>query len=372
MTPRILVGTLGILLGACQSGQDSPPLIILEEARQMALNLQNANYQPPDRSIDQILENLLDLTDTEEKLRDMGVIKESCPEKNDRFVKRFDERISNLLSRSNGSDSQADNFVAERQKLFAEGYFSESLNVALRGINSLGSNQMGTIAVLHSHLALGYALSGDITSSSYTKLAEAKRLLKISKSTIGSTSWYQHDGDRVLYLHLTMLEGLQAQFEGEYPVAEVYFREALNFILNESYGYDIEREQIYYWLTKSLANQGRLLHAEYEARLALTDRPKAALRSILVTNLVNILNDQDRFPEAEELSKAALKYLDAICVPKRSYFYALTQFSYAVTLSLQGKMEKSNSQFEAISHDFGQEFPKIFNRQFSRVELHKN
>ena len=365
MTTRILIGALGILLGACQSGQNSPPLITLEEARQKALTLQKANYQPPDRSIEQILANILDLTDTEEKLREMGVIKESCPEKIDRFL-QYDERISNLKS---GYDSEADRFLGERQKLFAEGYFSESLNVGLRGISSLGSSQRGAVAVLHSHLALGYALSGDITSSSDNNLAEAIRRIKNSKATVGGTFWYQHDGDRVLYLHLTVLEGLRAQFEGEYPVAEVYFREALGFVLNESYGYEIEREHIYYWLTKSLASQGRLLHAEYEARLGLTDRPKAALRSILATNLVEILNDQGRYPEADELSKATIKYLDAICVPKRSYFFALTQFSYAVTLSLQGKTEESNSQLEAISHDFGQEFPEIFKRQFSKIDL---
>jgi hypothetical protein len=367
MTTKILIGALGILLGACQSGQNSPPLITLEEARQVALNLQKANYEPPDRSIDQILKSIQDLSNTEEKLREIGVIKESCPEKIDRFG-QYTKRISNQRS---GYDSEADMFLGERQKLFAEGYFSESLNVGLRGISALGSNQKGAIAVLHSHLALGQTLSGDITSSSDAKLAEAIRRLKSSKSTVGGTFWYQHDGDRVLYLHLTVLEGLRAHFQGKYPVAEVYFREALNFVLNESYGYEVEREHIYYWLTKNLVSQGRLLHAEYTARLGLTDRPKAALRSFLATNLVKILIDQGRFPDAHKLSKATLKYLDAICVPKRSYFYALTQFSFAVTLSLQGKIDESNSQLETISHDFGQEFPEIFSRQFSKVELLK-
>ena len=363
MLTRILIGALGIFLGACQSGQKSPPLITLEAARQEVSNLQNANLDPPERSIEQILKNIQDLSITEEKLRKIGVIKESCPDKIDRF-EQYNNRISELRR---GYGSEGEMFLGERQKLFSEGYFSENLDIALRGISALGSSDSGSVAVLHSHLALSYAISGDIISPSDSRLSGAIRRLKRSKSSIIGTFWYQHDGDRVLYLHLTVLEGLRAHFDGEYPVAEVYFRAALNVVLNESYGYEIEREHIYYWLTKNLLSQGRLLHAEYSARRGLSDRPKAALRSILVSNLIKVLNDQGRLEEAEKFSIATLKYLDAICVPRSSYFYALTQFSYASTLSLQGKIRKSDSQLDAISRNFGSRFPDIYHRQFSRL-----
>ena len=46
------------------------------------------------------------------------------------------KEISNLES---GYNSKADMFIGERQKLFAEGYYSESLNLTLRGIGTLGS-----------------------------------------------------------------------------------------------------------------------------------------------------------------------------------------------------------------------------------------
>ena len=93
MIIRIIFCVLAILPSACrsQSGQNSPAFITLEEARQKVLYFQKTSYQSPDPSISRILGVIHDLTDTQEKLRKLGVVKESCPEKIDR-ISQFEER----------------------------------------------------------------------------------------------------------------------------------------------------------------------------------------------------------------------------------------------------------------------------------------
>ena len=154
--------------------------------------------------------------------------------------------------------------------------------------------------------------------------------------------------------HQIRLEGMKAEIlemQGKYELAELHRRRIMSLvheIKKESpAGYTAERLK----LAINLANQGKLIEAEIEARHALKERiGLAGLDSSgtggAIVALGGILNKQGRLSEAEKLIKAGIRIMEQSGIPSDTYWMGWARKRYGDNLVDQSKFSEAMKLFD--------------------------
>src|SRR5262245_14269610 len=101
------------------------------------------------------------------------------------------------------------------------------------------------------------------------------------------------------------------------------------------------------------ARQGRVAEGEADVRRALLSRLKATGKYNLSTApfigfLANLLVEQGRFSEAEQLTRQQLDIFEKLGVAKDTQNYAIVLSQLASTLNLQGRWEDASKVYASL------------------------
>jgi len=365
-TIAALAGAL--ILGACQAlPRDGGPSVSLDQAKKITANLEAPDYEPPARTINDILETI-----GPEK-----VVPANC-EPSQMFrepvLKGWD--LSQDVSRQWAAEEMLE--MASRE--FLKGDYANSLRLAGDAVSLMPSaydtqfrwgsdygrwfqskeRQMEKAATSFT-LTRYYALAGDLDAAG-TSLANGNRAL-------GSVPTRGYDIDelsREYYMaHALVAEAYLAHTAGRYAEAELLYQTLLTkyAILPPNISQEILRAD----LAEVLAYRGRLAEAEVEARKALLKRYGPTLETTYVLlRLVRILNAQGRYLESETLTRRIINIYQVECAPRGSITLALARQQLASSLVGQARWAAALAQFETIENAVRPADPDIFARLFER------
>jgi CHAT domain-containing protein len=296
--------------------------VSLDEAKDISLELSHVSFEPPPRSINDVVskgcENF-DLWDClTEPLLSLEEISEHLQD-----APPFPHR-----------DSMAKQFERMAWDELNHGRYSRSIRFLEMSLKSLPPTVRFSRGNRYAQLAKNYAYAGDLKS--------AKRALGHAQYWYGKSTW---DSPWKRYI-LNSTEGLIEQLKGNLDRAERYFRLAVPSSKQESRGTQLE---IRVDLIGNLIFQGRLLEAEALTREMLQEPISRVRQAKGLLILSKILFKQGRYREAEYVSKCAiLKYCQR-GTDCSSIYLNLSRQMLAKSLMAQGRWEEAIKQFETIA-----------------------
>ena len=319
---------------ACWTGCQT---VSLDEAKDISLQFSGASFEPPPRSIkDVVLEDcenfdvfgclqkpMFSLEEISKHLQDAPPFPHQYSK-----CKQFERMAWNELN---------------------HGRYSRSIQLLEMSIKELPPEVKHGRGNRYAQLAKNYAYAGDLKS--------AKRALGRAQYWHGKSIW---DSPWKRYI-INSTEGLIEQTEGNLDRAERYFRLAVPPSKVESRGTQLDMRVD---LIENLIFQGRLLEAEALTREMLQEPISRVRQAKGRLVLSKILFRQGRFQEAEYVAKCAiLKYCQR-GVDCSSIYLNLSRQMLAKSLMAQDRWEEAIEQFEAISAGL-KSAPDLFKTRFA-------
>ena len=160
--------------------------------------------------------------------------------------------------------------------------------------------------------------------------------------------------------NISEAKGLYQEAEASYRRAEARQRAAAD--LAHTYPSRVPRDQmvgsadaIVLRIARVKARQGRLAEAEADVRRALLSRLKAQGKfsvqmPVFVAAFAEILTEQGRYPEAEQLARTQLEILQVIGVAKDADNYAQALHQHASILNLQGRWGEAEKAYDELDN----------------------
>ena len=314
--------------------------VSLDEAKDISLQFSEASFEPPPRSIKDIVWEDCEGFDTFD-----------CRQRSRSLLKEIYESHQGAPPWPH-KKSKAIEFQRLAWHELNYGGYSRSIQLLEMSLKELPPGVRGGRGNRHAKLAQYYAYAGDI---------------KAAQSALGRAQhWYSQtpwQGPWKQYI-LNSAEALIQQAKGNLDRAERYFMLAVPPSKEFSAGTQMDLEID---LIENLILQGRLLEAEVLTReilqgwLVYSSRIRWA-RGYLV--LSKILFKQGRYREAEYVAKCAILLYNQEAAHCSSFYLNLSRHMLAKSLMAQERWTEAIEQFEAISAGLKDD-PDLFKAAFA-------
>lgn len=315
-----------LLLVSCQTGRTA---VSLDEAKQISLQFSDASFVPPPRSTNDI-QNIID---------DYIYGNEIPNCSSDRY-----RRSLNEISKSLDTAPPCPNPGCKENELrrmakseINNGNYSRCIQLQKMAITEIPMNRNAGRGVGFMELSKYYAYGGDFKSAK-TALNTALSYYSQTNYSSSWTRYFKNEGFALIN-----------QLQGNYLIAEMYFRKAIEEIKGLSTTY--LEESLKVDLSENLMYQGRLVEAEILAREMVTyfrRREGNYTEGKALLSLSRILFEQGRYIEAEYISKAAVNKYLSIGADCSSIFLNLARRTIAQALMAQERWKEAVEQFEVI------------------------
>jgi CHAT domain-containing protein/tetratricopeptide (TPR) repeat protein len=229
------------------------------------------------------------------------------------------------------------------------GNFRRSLQLREQAVAKVPFEQRGRIIGLLSSLMVSYVGQGDLKAAE-AALTEIERLHNESKG------WKNQRAETLAGFDAALAQAravLQAA-TGHYAEAERLYRQAAVILASDPV--QVKRtwiDQQYARLASVLTRQGRVLEAENEARRALlgalskTGRYSSHTAGVLGF-LVQVIMEQGRYAEAEQLARARLDIYEQIGAAPESTTVANARVQLAVAIAFQKRWDDAIVVYETL------------------------
>ena len=325
------------LFCACWTGCQT---VSLDEAKDISLQFSGASFEPPPRSINDVVS---------EHCENFNVF--DCLQKPMFSMEEIYEHHQGAPPYPHRY-SKANEFQRMAWRELNHGRYSRSIQLLEMSLKSLPPIVRNPRGNRYTMLAKYYAYAGDLKSAQ-SALGNALYWYRMSP---GDYAWKQYI--------LNSARGLIEQIKGNLDRAEWYFRRAVPASKKYSSGTQLD---LRFDLIENLIFQGRLLEAEALAREILQERLvyKSRIRRArgrLV--LSKILFRQARYREAEYVAKCAILLYNQEAADCSSIYLNLSRHMLAKSLMAQGRWAEAIEQFEAISVGLKND-PDLFKARFA-------
>ncbi|MGD9042940.1 MAG: tetratricopeptide repeat protein, partial [Desulfobacterales bacterium] len=322
---------------ACWTGCTS---VSLDEARDISLQFSGASFEPPPRSIEDVVSKYCENFEVFDCLSEPWLSLEEIYEQHEGAPPWPHQ------------NSKANKFLRIASRELNHGRFSRSIQLVERALKELPQEVKGARGNRYAILAQYYAYSGDLKS--------AQKTLGRANYWYNKTTW---GGPWQQYI-LNSTQGLIEQMRGNLNRAERYFRLAIPASKEYSSGTQLD---LRFNLIENFIYQGRLLEAEAltreilkEASVDLSRTQRA--RGYLV--LSKILFRQGRYHEAEYVAKCAILSYNQMPADCSSIYLNQSRQILAKSLMAQGRWQDAIEQFEIISDGLRSD-PDLFKVRFA-------
>ena len=368
---------VALSLTACQT---APPAMSLDEAKRVTAAF-SGTFVPPPRTIDDITA-ILDQqprADPAAAERARARAAETPPSTDDELtlrgfyyrrglaafnIGRMSQAIADLTTASTYAP-QSRNPAQERglvaggnpiqyiildELRFAHsrsGNRTKALEYARLAAAAVPSN-IGAAIIMHVWLMNELMGNGDVKAAE-GELRTAERLYQQMLRVTNEPMYNARR--RVFYLRG---EASMAKARGQWSEAERLFREIIALQIGEAkQSASVEVDQNRVHLAETLTAQGRLLEGENEARAALLAVLKRGGRysvhtADMVATLADVVREQGRSQEAEQLVRARIDILERIGSAPESPSLIGARSQLAAVLSAQGRYAEALTEYEAI------------------------
>jgi CHAT domain-containing protein len=314
--------------------------VSLDEAKDISLQFSGTSFEPPPRSIKDIVSEHCENFDSFGCLQKPTFSLEEIYEQH-KGAPPYPHRYSK---------TRVFDRMAARE--LNKGRYSRSIQLLEMSLIELPPNVRGGRGNRYAKLAKYYAYAGDIKAAQIA-LGRAQHWYR-------QTPW---QGPWKQYI-LNSAEALIQQAKGNLDRAERYFRLAVPPSKEFSPGTQLD---LRFDLIENLIFQGRLLEAEalireifQEWTVYVSVRRRA--RACLV--LSKILFKQGRYREAEYVAKCAILLNNQAAVDCASFYLNLSRQMLAKSLMAQGRWSEAIEQFETISAGLKND-PDLFKARFA-------
>ena len=394
-----------LLISACQPG--GPPVLSLEEAKQVTASFEGTGFVPPPRTISDITAILDEqpLADPEAAAKARSAADAEPPPGIDGIARawffwrrgvaagrigKIGQQLDDLkeaarLPRGANRNYRLDilwNLLSAEQRA---GHYADVVRHGEEFLYQVSGDTPGVGFQRVASLAAIYARSGDLGAADRVlALAEEKfsqfgpgKALDPSRDRRAKKTWDKWGRLWTLKLDMARADNLSAR--GAHRDAEAFYRSALeaaeeNFRIDPNSYYsltsgtkniDFRRKD----LAMNLKRQDRLVEAEVEARKALTGTLSRVGRyssetASMVGALGKIIGAQGRHAEAEQLARAVIDIQLKTGAPGESLNLASARHQLAKTLISQGRWGAALAEFETIREGLAAD-PGIFKKFFS-------
>jgi CHAT domain-containing protein/tetratricopeptide (TPR) repeat protein len=393
---------LAIALSACQTGTNQPPVLSLEEAKQVTATFEGKGFVPPPKTINDITaildqqkranpvaaeqarataakEPSADLTG--ESLagfyRERGLAARDIGNINQQIADM--RKAMEISSDANGETRMRRIWDVSVAELVA-GKYAESIRLREKAIGiAEGISKKGTLISYYSLIATHYARGGDLDAAD-RMIAKARAILAQSVKWKSAGQWRDGWNGMVARAEANVLD-----VRGRSKAAEPLYHKSLTNLISDMENNTNSRSAVYRALlvnatrgelAKNLVHQGRLAEAEVEARKALTDSLSRVGRysqdtAHMLKSLVIVIAAQGRFPEAESLSRAVLDILHKIGVGENTIVINRARRNLARTLVNQGLWQQALAEYDTIEHSMSgdkEAFSKYFGADLFKAQ----
>ena len=390
VSPRLLAVVAGaVLLASCQTG--GPPVLSLEEAKQITAKFEGA-FTPPPKTIKDITA-ILD----EQKRADPAAaararataMREPPPgirgsELAEFYMKRgvaagrigdvrrqiadFKEalRLSSVdWGRRTGEWGKREELLWDLGRVESgAGNFADGIR---HFEQSLAEDRGGSVA-RRAALSMIYAMSGDMEGAD-RHFAKAETNLTKTKFEGDWGRW-----GNIFTRAVRKAESRILYYKGRYAEAETTLRSALRAseeaLRDNPHKYNAgSHDSLRRDLAMTLARQGRLVEAEIEARKALTSSLRrlgrySPMTAYMLRELTAVIGAQGRHSEAEKLARAVIDIFRQTGATDDSRGLASARLALATTLVSQGRWTAALGEYDAIKTGLATD-PETFERFFA-------
>jgi CHAT domain-containing protein len=237
----------------------------------------------------------------------------------------------------------------------------KSVQTLLQSAQIFDRTLRGFLFNIYSQLVARYAQLGDFNQAeAYVRKNQALILEARGWKTYSGFRRAGWESDVELSrAYLYEARGQYAEAEIAYRRSEVFRRESAR-LLNTYEGLPPPLDQIIQSADFMLASQGRMkarqgriAEGEADVRRALLSRLKATGKYNLITtryagNLANMMVEQGRHVEAEQLTRRNIETLETLGVPKDSQNYAVLLNQLASIVNLQGRWDDAAKLYTSL------------------------
>jgi CHAT domain-containing protein len=347
--------------------------ISIEEVREIDLNFERPTYLVPDRS-NQVLLSKVNSYIEIENFYQTEILKKECAEIEQRIVHQTADEVEKNSKQAWSTSSRQGkeySFAFMRKRLFGLGYFEESESmIDPKYVGPIGGGWEHNKAIMYSMRSTLSAWRKDFSAAFHWN-SQALENIRIFK-TRGVRYGWERDAKNILNVQDLLTKAELAQIKGNYLKAEGLYREAVIrgkslFTNDPARTSELPISLVQSRLAENLLAQNKLHAAEAEIQETLKHPDKATtpVKSIMVTTLAQVLFEQGRFREAEEIAQAAIRLFDSACAPHRTFYFARARSVLGNALLSQGMMQAAREQFDLIEQEHGSAYPDSFNHNFA-------
>ena len=356
LTAAILL--IAVTLAACQTDDDAPVIMSLEDARRVSTEFEGTLFIPPARTINDIVKQI-------------GDVKADFKNCTEDYIKTIQAEMRVKPPRPSWHDD-GPSFARIRSLMrTADDGFILGLQKDSISLISAIKKQLWGRMYRFSRGGVSYVLARHYAA--FGNLDAAKDAVWDGASAFGANRNYYFQYSKPYHeSHEFIGQAAVASANGEYLEAEKLYRQALKSQEDwwratgrwkrETY---VRRIFIMSDLAEVLARQGRLSEAEAELRKALSDAYQNSIQiAYLLGRLGHILFLQGRFEEAEWLGRQSINTFLNNCVTAGSVYLAQARQRLAEAMLAQGRSTEALEIFERIGRDLKPKEPDLFKRLF--------
>ena len=390
LIPVIAVFVCGFLLTACEAPPGAPPVLSLEEAKQVTATFEGQAFIPPPKTIKDITAILDQQKPADPQaalVARAAAAAEPSPELSGEGLANF-YRKRGIAAKNIGNIKQqlADMRMALRLSADANsqikmrrlwdvgvaellgGNYAESMRLREQAIAIVPYKKRGGLIHYRSLIASHYAGGGDM-SAAEAHLEAAERLLREARNW---RSWQRNGNGFMGQVERARASVLATK--GQFRKAEPLFRSAIVHLTRDAEKKNNPYSNVLIESTRGklagvLASQGRLVEAEVKARKALINTLSVVGRysqdtAGMIDRLSKVILSQGRFAEAETLARATLDIYDKIGIQSDSLQLNKARRTLARTLIYQQRWDDALIEYELIRRDLV-ENPDTFKNFFA-------
>jgi CHAT domain-containing protein len=322
---------------ACWTGCQT---VSLDEAKDISLQFSGASFEPPPRSINDVVSKHCEYFESFDCLSEPWLSLEEIYERH-QGAPAWPHR-----------KSKANEFQRMAVHELNKGGYSRSIQLLEMALKELPPEVRGARGNRYARLATYYAYAGDLKS--------ARRALGRAEYWYNQTTW---SGPWKSYI-LNSARGLIEQIRGNLNRAERHFRLAIP--ASKEFGAETQLD-LRFDLIENMIFQGRLLEAEALTREILKKRRydwskmKYARGRLLLSK---ILFRQGRYRESEYVAKCAILLYNQKAADCSSIYLNQSRQILAKSLMAQGRWQEAIEQFETIAVGLKND-PDLFKARFA-------
>ena len=341
----IIIVQVSLVLAACQP-EEKRPVVSLEEAKQITAEFQATEFEPPPRTVDDIVA----------VIGTLPKVPDNCSAIQREREAKIDEAAELLRSaRSEMEFSLYGSVLESAARVELErGNFERTIEMIENGISAIPkSDAWGRLIELHTQLAGIKAALGDVSAARAHYRASRDIWDRWRRYDYGFYTSFE--GESMRELLGAMAQGAIAQAEGKLVEAETHYRKIIDHYDYVGFARNLyfDDQRLAAELSGNLLKQGRLAEAELEARRGISAAfaygfPRnPAQAATPIAQLAEVLLEQGRIRDAEKVARIAIALHEIGCSLPESLAFARALHSLAQVLAQKGDWQGVLEMIEA-------------------------